>query len=544
MPDERILVVDDEADVLDMCARALALEGYRVSAAHSGVEAIEMVRQQEFDLLLTDIRMPGMSGLQAYRLMKEHSPDMVAVATTGYGAMDTAIEALKLGMDDFLLKPFSLDELSASISKALEKKRLQRENARLNALIPLFELSQAFMSVTDPGSLLHQIMQIAVLETGSTLGVLMLKNEASGEWETGTAVTDTDSQTASRRCRLSDRILHQVAETGQPVIWHAETSEEPFLASRTDSIRVAAAIGLPLMVKEELIGILGLGKEHSEGQPDVAFPRGDIELLSVLASQAAIAIQNARLFARIRGAYEKLSSLDHLKSEFISIVAHELRTPLAELNTYLALLEQDIQGEGKAHLEALAQAAGRLGLLVNDMTNLKFLEAGQIELKRTRLLLPQLVAEVVEQLRPPATNKGQTIHVRIPGDPASRPLGWIWADGHKLRAVLNNLIRNAIDFTPEGGQISVEARLEGTGVRVAVQDTGPGIPKAEWEWIFKPFHQLESSLTRERGGMGIGLATARNLVELHGGRIWVESTVGKGSTFYFTMPDCLTQPDR
>src|SRR4030042_6125044 len=146
MPDEHVLVVDDEADVLDMCINVLSMQGYQVRGVHSGFDAVEENKKHKFDLLLTDIKMPGIDGLQTFRAVKEHNPDIVGVAITGYGAMETAIEALKLGMDDFLLKPFSLDELSAAISKALPKKRLQRENPSLKALIPLFELSQAFMA--------------------------------------------------------------------------------------------------------------------------------------------------------------------------------------------------------------------------------------------------------------------------------------------------------------------------------------------------------------------------------------------------------------
>jgi len=529
MPDERILIADDEADVLDMCIRALSIEGYQVCGAHNGFEAIEIVKGRDFDLLLTDIKMPGVSGLQAYRVIKQHSPDIVGVAITGYGSVETTIEALKLGMDDFLLKPFSLDELSAAISRALEKKRLERENARLKALIPLFQLSQAFMTVTDLDALLQQVLQLAVRETLADLGVLTLKNEASGDLEVGAVITNSGAKPPSREYELSDSIARQTIQSEQAIVWQAEPGQEPFFALATANAQVTTAVALPLIVQGEMIGVLSLGKGHK----GTAFAPSDVELLSVLASQAAIAIQNARLFTRIRNAYQKLSTLDHLKSEFINIAAHELRTPLAEIASYLALLEQEIRGE-KPYLAAIARAADRLSLLMNDMTNLKFLEAGQVELKSTELSLPQLLTEALEQLGPLAVSKGQTITARI-GDKFSS----ICADGAKVKVVLNNLISNAINFTPKGGEITIEAQVSDNGVRVAIHDTGIGIPKEEWEWIFKPFYQVESSLVREHGGIGIGLAIAKNLVELHGGRIWVESTVGKGSTFYFTIPDCL-----
>lgn len=530
MPDERILIADDEADVLDMCARALTLEGYQVSCAHNGLEAIEMVKQQNFDLLLTDIKMPGMTGLQAYQAIKQQNPDIIGVAITGYGAVDTAIEALQLGMADFILKPFSLDELSAAISKALEKKRLERENARLKALIPLFELSQTFMTVTDLDVLLQQVMQVALQETSANLGVLALRNEVSEDWEIRAVITDRGAKSPSHKYKLCDSIAQQAIQGQKAVIWHAELTQGPFFASEAVNERVTTAIALPLIVKSEVIGLLCLAK----GRKGVAFALSDVELLSVLAGQAAIAIQNARLFTRMRNAYEKLASLDYLKSEFINIAAHELRTPLMEISTYLALLKQEINSKGMAHLNAISRAADRLGTLVNDLTDLKFLEAGQVELKRTRFPLLQLINEALEQLGPLAASKRQTIHTHLPDSPPC-----IRADGPKLKVVLDNLLTNAIDFTPEGGEITVEASVEGSGIRMAVHDTGAGIPQEEWEWIFKPFYQLESSLVRERGGIAVGLAIAKNLIELHGGRIWVESTMGQGSTFYFTIPDCL-----
>jgi len=530
MPDERILVVDDEADVLDMCVRALGLEGYQVTAAHNGLEAIETVKQGEFDLLLTDIKMPGMTGLQAYQTMRQHKPDLIAVAITGYGAVDTAIEALKLGMADFILKPFSLDELSAAISKALARKRLERENARLRALIPLFQLSQAFMSVTDLGVLLQQVMQIAVKETSANIGVLMLENEANGQWTIGAVVTDDSKKSPDRAYVLSADIIQRVAESQQPVPWSVESSPGTFFASSKAGTLVTAAAALPLLNKGQTIGILGLGKR----QKDAAFAPSDMELLSVLASQAAIAIQNARLFTRTRNAYDKLASLDHLKGEFISIAAHELRTPLAEINTYLALLGQGASAAAQTHLDAISRAADRLGLLMNNLTDLKFLEAGQVELRRTCFSMPELISSVLEPLNPLAAGKGQTVHTTV-----ADGLSAIWIDGPKIKILLQNLIMNAIAFTPEGGTISIEAGVEGTSLRVAVRDTGVGIPEEEWEWIFKPFYQLESSLIREHGGMGVGLATAKNIVDLHGGRIWLESTMGRGSTFFFTIPDCI-----
>jgi len=530
MPQERILIAEDEVDVLDMCMRALSREGYQVSGAHSGLEAIEMVKTQEYDLLLTDIKMPGLSGLQAFREIKGHHPDIIGVAITGYGSVDTAIQALKLGMDDFLLKPFSIEELRGAVSKALERTRLERENTRLRALIPLFRLSQTFMAVTDVDALVGQVLQVAVPETGADLGMLAFHNEASGDWRVAAVVTISGTRPPPEEYSLSEDILQQAAECERAVTWRAGADSGTFFTAEATNASVTTAVAVPLIVQRQLIGVLGLAKMRTT----TAFSDSDCELISVLASQAGTAIQNARLFTRLRNAYEKLAALDHLKSEFISLVAHELRTPLAEISTYLALLEQGPHGD-RPYVTGIARAAERLSGLMDDVTDLKFLEAGQIELKLGEVSLPDLVAEIVDQLGPLAACKRQSVATHIP-----RRLARIRADGPKLKIILRNLLSNAITFTPEGGEIDIRAERTGQSARIAVRDKGIGIPAEEWEWIFKPFYQVQSSLRREHGGIGIGLAIAQNLVELHGGRIWVDSVVGEGSTFYFTVPDCLS----
>lgn len=534
MPDERILIVEDEPDIRDMCARALAMEGYRVTGAANAAEALQIAQKQEFDLLLTDIRMPGMSGLQTYRAIQQLRPDIVGVVITAYGSVETAIEALKLGMQDFILKPFSLEELRAAISRALEKKRLERENARLKALIPLLQLSQTFMAVTDLNILLEQVLHIAVQETAAKLAVLMLQDDISSNWVVSAAMRDDHPEPFIHVHRLSKPMIQRVVQSGRAVLWQAESSEEPFFAHVAGDAAqaVKSAVALPLIVQGSTIGILALGKESTE----LAFSQSDVELLSVLASQAATAIQNARLFTRLRNAYDKLSALDHLKSEFINIVAHELRTPLAEIIAYMALLEKQIPADDP-YWSGIARATNRLNTLTSNITNLKFLEAGQAELQCAELSLPSLIHEIIEELGPLAASKGQSLHLAIADN-----FPPVYVDGAKIKVVLRNLVSNAIKFTPQGGEIRIAAEVDEPGIRIAVQDTGVGIPKEEWEWIFKPFYQLESSLSREHGGIGIGLALAKSLVELHGGRIWVESEVGKGSTFYFTLPHCVRYP--
>jgi signal transduction histidine kinase/CheY-like chemotaxis protein len=530
--DERILIADDEPEMLALCLRVLTREGYRVCGVDNGSRAVERSQKEHYDVLVTDIRMPGMSGLQTYRTIRDHNPDIVGVAITGYGEAGTIIEALKLGMHDFLPKPFSASELTVAISRALERKTMARENARLKALLPLYQLSDDFMTVTDLDALLQRVLAVAVRETAADLGVVMLCDEASQRLEVRAVATDEGSEPPTADYRLAQDIAQQTMRHGSVIVCQAGTGQASFFAGQVLSSRVCSAAALPLTAQGESVGILALAKQNGQD----ALTRGDEELLSVLAGQAATAIQNARLFTRIRRAYEKLAALDHLKSEFIHIAAHEFRTPLAIVGSYIRLVEQDSSAEHGEYYGAIAAALDRLNSLTDDMTDLQFLQTGEAELRCREFSLPDLLAEAVEQFRPLAAHKDQLITVSC-----CDQLTYIAADRAKLQIILENLLANAVKFTPEGGTVALEAKAKEHGVHVTIRDTGIGIPEEEQEWIFKPFYQVESSLTRSHGGIGIGLTLAKSLVELYGGQIWVESEVGQGSAFHFTIPGCLRQ---
>ena len=530
MADERILIADDEPDVLDMCSRVLALQGYQVTGVHNGFEAIEMAKKQDFDLLLTDIKMPGMSGLEAFHAIKQHRPDIVGVAVTGYGAVDTAIEALKLGMDDFLLKPFALDTLHGAIAKALEKKRLARENARLKALIPLFELSQAFMSVTEVDALLRQVMQVAVQETRASLGVLMLENKAGVSSEVCVVVSDDVASSPDPVCRLSDTIVEQAMQSQKAVLWQAESGQEPFLALAPGDAEISAAVALPLVVNMEAIGVLGLAKKIKGG----AFAPSDVELLSVLASQAATAIQNARLFTDLRQAYENLKELDRLKSEFVSNVSHELRAPLHTISGFVQLLlggKIEDKATQRECLETVSRQTGHLTRLISELLDSAKIEAGHFELHRAPVQMHDVVGQVVKELQPMALQKQVVLT-----DETASDLPVVLADAQRMGQVITNLAHNAVKFSAEHGHVTISSYSNPTHLVIAVQDDGVGIPAGAMQHLFERFYQADGSSTRRVGGTGLGLYICKQIVEAHGGRIWVESDEGRGSVFRFSMP--------
>ncbi len=526
MPREHVLVVDDEIDVVELCQRLLEREGYEVETAGNGWEAIEKARRRPFDLLLTDVKMPGITGLETAQAVKELRPDIVCVTMTGYSSMGMAIEALRLGVDEFVVKPFTPDELISSISKALERVRLRRDNIRLHALIPLFELSKVFLGTFREDDILEQVARIAQQETHAGGVLIILIDPQTG-------------QIVGRRAAGSLSRVPLSAQGGWAIPWTLIAHPKPLhvsvvttvddaMRAQLEAVGVGALIGAPLLTQDRVIGALMAAREPGAAE----FSAGDAELLAILSGQAGIAIANARLFEEVQRSYEELKKLDRMKSEFINIAAHELRTPLAILMGYASILGDEIkQAEQREWLDIIVRNAMRLRSIIDDMLNLRNLERGDIGLRPERLRIPDVIQDVVKDLAPMAREKDLNLQVNTP---ASLPP--IETDRNKVESILMNLLSNAIKFTPAGGRVLVSAEPLNGGVRVHVADTGVGIPAEALANIFEPFYQVEDSLTREHGGIGLGLTIAKGMAELCGGQISVESVPGRGSRFSFSLP--------
>ncbi|MCP9451207.1 MAG: HAMP domain-containing histidine kinase [Nitrospira sp.] len=239
--------------------------------------------------------------------------------------------------------------------------------------------------------------------------------------------------------------------------------------------------------------------------------------------------------SELQAANEKLKELDRLKSTFVSVVSHELRTPMTSIKGYVENLLDGLAGaltEKQTHtLERVKHNIDRLTRMINELLDLSKIEAGRLELQLAPINIADLVEDVIENYQAAARQKSLTVRLLL-----SPPLPPVRADSDKLHRVLINLIHNAIKFTPEGGEIRIEVTARANDfVEVSVSDTGPGIPSNELDKIFDTFYRSQSAPVEARGA-GLGLTIAKNLVELHGGVMWVESTVGKGSRFSFTIP--------
>jgi signal transduction histidine kinase len=291
-----------------------------------------------------------------------------------------------------------------------------------------------------------------------------------------------------------------------------------------------ALLGVPLMSEDEVIGVLGVtSKTPGEFAPEI------VRLLSTFATQSALAIQNARLFHEVADKSRQLEAASRHKSEFLANMSHELRTPLNAILGFSEVLAERMFGEVNEkqaeYLQDILSSGRHLLSLINDILDLSKVEAGRLELELGRFHLPTTLDNALTLVRERATRHGITLTQTV-----AEGVGDIVADERKVKQILLNLLSNAVKFTPEGGRVGLTATTADGVVTISVRDTGIGIAPEDQAAIFEEFRQVGREDARKQEGTGLGLTLAKKFVELHGGRIWVQSQVGQGSTFSFTLP--------
>ncbi|HUV55732.1 MAG TPA: ATP-binding protein [Dehalococcoidales bacterium] len=373
-----ILVVEDEAGTLATLSAILEDAGYEVTGLEKGIEALQMIRSCPFNVIVTDIRLPDIGGLEILELAKEINPEVAVIVMTGYASIETAVNAVNDGAYGYFVKPVNPDEIKTTIANALRQQKLSLENRRL-----VDDLQQ------------------------------------------------------------SNKLLF-------------ETNEE-------------------------------------------------------------------------------LKKVTQAKSEFLTNMSHELRTPLNTVIGFSELLLDKIPGKinqkQKQCLDDISASSEQLLSLINDVLDLSKVEAGELELKQKTFALNKLIESLTRTITPILVPRKQSLDIEI-----EKGLPPIHADKTKIRQVLLNLLSNSVKFTPDGGKLKIEAIRKDSWCQVSVIDNGIGMKQEEQKRIFEPFCQLDNPISRERSGTGLGLTIAKQIVEKHGGRIWVESEYGKGSRFTFTLP--------
>jgi len=401
--------------------------------------------------------------------------------------------------------------------------------ARLRRLERILEVSRDLTSTVALEPLLQKVVRVAAELTESEAASILLLNASTGELRFRATTDEALARTSDMAVPVENSVAGSALISGSPtIIPDVRTAPHHYGAvGRRVGLEVHSVLAVPLQIKERRIGVLEVvNKRRRDG-----FSREDVAMLTALASQAAVAIENARLVEALRQANEQLGKLDQLKSDFIAIASHELRTPLSLILGYASYLQEDVDPAAAKKMEIVVRAATRLQNIIETMLNLRYLETGQMELRITNFDLREEVIEVCQAYEAIAETNEVMIETDLPGSEVM-----IWADRDKVRAVLDNLISNAIKFNMAGGRVMVAVRHLGDEVAMRVADTGIGIPAGELERVFDRFSQLEDHLTRRHEGVGLGLSIVKGLVKCHGGRVWAESILDQGSSFFVVLP--------
>jgi GAF domain-containing protein len=437
-----------------------------------------------------------------------------------------------------LLKTFA-DQAVIAVENVRLFKELEARTGELTQsvekLTALGEVSQAVSSTLDVETVLNTIVSRASQLAGAAGCSIYEYDEAAEQFELrATHNYDAEFVEAIRAAplRKGEGLMGRAAEMREPVQIPDITQPGAYQSSHRDTLvrfGYRALLSVPLLREDQIIGSLSFNRKvPGEFPPEV------VDVLKTFATQSALAIQNARLFREIADKSAQLEAASRHKSEFLANMSHELRTPLNAIIGFSEVLAEgmfgDINEKQTEYLQDILESGRHLLSLINDILDLSKIEAGRMELELSDFDLPNAIEDAVILVRERASRRGIKL-----GSTIDERLGVISGDDRKVKQVLLNLLSNALKFTPEGGRIDVGARLHDGVAEVSVADTGIGIAPADQEAVFEEFRQVGAA-DKKAEGTGLGLALSRKFIELHGGRIWVKSAVGAGSTFAFTLP--------
>jgi signal transduction histidine kinase len=449
------------------------------------------------------------------------------------------------------VKPFTekqialLETFAAQAAIGIENVRLVQElqvrtqdlARSVEQLQALGAVGQAVSSTLDLPTVLTTIVSRAVQLAGAAGGVIYEYDEPTQEFRLQATHRLEEELVAVLRSAPIQRgqgATGQAALRREPVQLPDINDEQAYRAPRIRAVLLGlgyrSVLAVPLLSEQRILGVLTVWRQ-AVGQ----YPAEVVDLLKTLAAQSAIAIQNARLFSELGEKGRELEAASRHKSEFLANMSHELRTPLNAIIGFSEVLGERMFGElndkQAEYIQDILSSGRHLLALINDILDLSKIEAGRMELELSRFDLSAAISGAVILVRERATRHGLTLDVSV-----DDRIGPFAGDERKIRQVLLNLLSNAVKFTPEGGRVVVRAAPANGSVEISVTDTGIGIAPEDQEAIFQEFRQVGTDYARKREGTGLGLALARRFVDLHGGRIWVKSRLGEGSTFTFTLP--------
>ena len=486
-PPARILVVDDELGVREGCRKILAAEGYEVVTAGDGKAGLEQFLERgPFAVLLVDLQMPRMSGLELMREARNRDPDILPIIITAHATIDTAVEGTRQGAYSYIPKPFTPDELLLAIKNGLERRTLALEARRLRA-----ERESRLLELASERS------KSTTIIAAMTDGILVINNE----------------RLVVLRNNAAARIFPACANL--PI---------PFPLDAVESADVREIIGVVIGSAGEFMILsrqipIGASTYMVNVSP-VIDPAGG--------TSGAVAV-----FSDVT----EMKKLDTAKSMFVSLVAHEVKSPLAATEGWLNLvlsgmLKQEPAEERRMIERALVRVRTLRGM-VNELLNLTAIQTGNFALKRASVDAAIVVREAVEGSREKAAERGISLVLESVPDGADAVL---LADRDALAIIYGNLVENAVKYSRENGHVTVRVRREGIYVAVSVTDDGIGISPEDARKVFDEFYRVRGEQTAGITGTGLGLSLVKRLTELHEGIVTLTSTLGVGSEFTARIP--------
>jgi len=491
MDEIHILVVDDEKVIRDGTERILSKEGYEVTTVENGEQGLDCLRKSKFNILLLDLMMPGISGMEILKMVLAEHPAILVIVITGYATVTNAVEAMKNGAYDFIPKPFTPDQLRIVARRALDKLRLEREAELLR-----LEREKNLQDIASEKSRIKTIVNCMA---------------------DGVIVTD-------RKNRI---VLINPAATRILSIDDAELNGKP----------------LSFCVKDEGLNQLVEGFFRG-GEPSYAAISREITIekekgkeIFLRAHAAPVRNEEGEILGSVI-VFEDitcLKELDRMKSDFVAMVSHELRTPLIAISQQISVILEGIAGEiSEKQRELLIRAKERnreLITMIKNLLDLSKIESGQIVQYKEPINVNVALKKIINLMLPQALEKG----IALEFEPYE-PLPLINADVNNMEGVFTNLIGNAIQYTLQGGKTIVRSGVKGEYVKVEVIDTGIGIAQEDLPKIFDKFYRVKTEQTRKIVGSGLGLSIVKGIIEAHLGLIEVESELGKGTTFTVFLP--------
>ena len=484
-----VLVVDDEKGIREGCRRILIDEGYSVDVGSNGKEGLELAKTKQYDLLLVDLMMPVMGGIELMEQVRLLDPEIIMIVVTGFATIETAVDAMRHGAYDYVPKPFTPDQLLAVVNRGLEKRRLSQQARRL-----MEERDQKLLEVANEKSKLHTIVSsiadgILVINREHQL---VLWNPAaikmlnfSGQSEAGKEVSEV----------IPEKDLIKIIDKG-------------FSPESSRYTTISEEIVLPPPGKKTIM--VNVSKVRDETGKD----------LGVVSTLSDITV---------------LKEINEIKSQFVAMVTHELRAPLSAIEGYLSAYLTGAAGSDpkmyQQMMERAKQRAHSLLDLVNDLLQYSRLESKSVARKKELFDISDIITNTVELLKGQGAAKDIRFEVDIPG-----PLPLIEADRAEIEQLFTNLVSNAIKYNVKNGKVIVNAQPDSHFLNITVADTGIGIDEENLPCVFDEFFRVCGAETRYVTGTGLGLSIVKKIVESHFGHIKVDSKPGKGTTFTVMLP--------